>query len=735
MQHQRLLVITHQLPWLIDSNNNFILKRGHSTQFSGTNSLNLKTIHFGHNNDFSNDQKLNLFKKLNGVVVEYPDNISKGHYEGYCKSELWPLFHYVLWDNATDGILENKNYHHYCKVNQAFADAVLLHYQPGDLIWIQDYHFMLLPALLRAALPNAAIGFFLHTPFPSSEIFRCLPRRSEILKGLLGANVIGFQTYSHARHFISSCTRVIGCESSPTGVEYQGFNITIGIFPIGIDINRVETYRQSQAVQNKIKHISTLYKDKIIIIGRDSMDHIKGISQKLDAFEKFLELYPEWHNKVVLIQVSTSSNKANPNIAAKISDSIARINGNFGSLEFVPVHHYHHHLDPEEYFALMSIADVALITPLRDGMNTTSHDYVVCQKGNHGILILSEFTGTAGAMAGAILVNPWDTLGVANAIQDALTKSIEDRQIKHDQLYSYVTSHTSQFWAQSFIKELISKSSVQLQDNPTPVLDFANVHQQYTQSQRRLLLFDYDGTLTPIVKLPKDAVPPPAMLEALKVLVADPKNVVFIISGRDQDALEEWLGHIKGLGLSAEHGSFIKYPGGKWLNLAAELDMAWKVEVAEIFNYYTERTQGSFVEHKRCSITWHYRLADPSYGLFQAKECQHHLEDAILSKLPVEVMVGKKNLEVRPISMNKGEIVKRLVTARTGCDFVICAGDDRTDEDMFRVLRKSQIREDGIFTVTIGSATKMTRADSHVTEPADLIRLLQLLAGTQPCVL
>ncbi|KAJ2993662.1 threalose-6-phosphate phosphatase [Globomyces sp. JEL0801] len=449
------------------------------------------------------------------------------------------------------------------------------------------------------------------------------------------------------------------------------------------------------------------------------MDHIKGISQKLDAFEKFLELYPEWHNKVyskisLMIKgeskdLSTSSNKANPNIAAKISDSIARINGNFGSLEFVPVHHYHHHLDPEEYFALMSIADVALITPLRDGMNTTSHDYVVCQKGNHGILILSEFTGTAGAMAGAILVNPWDTLGVANAIQDALTKSIEDRQIKHDQLYSYVTSHTSQFWAQSFIKELISKSSVQLQDNPTPVLDFANVHQQYTQSQRRLLLFDYDGTLTPIVKLPKDAVPPPAMLEALKVLVADPKNVVFIISGRDQDALEEWLGHIKGLG---------KYPGGKWLNLAAELDMAWKVEVAEIFNYYTERTQ-----------------ADPSYGLFQAKECQHHLEDAILSKLPVEVMVGKKNLEVRPISMNKGEIVKRLVTARTGCDFVICAGDDRTDEDMFRVLRKSQIREDGIFTVTIGSATKMTRADSHVTEPADLIRLLQLLAGTQPCVL
>lgn len=264
----------------------------------------------------------------------------------------------------------------------------------------------------------------------------------------------------------------------------------------------------------------------------------------------------------------------------------------YGSLASVPIHHYHHRIDPEEYYALMSIADAALITPLRDGMNTTSHEFVVCQDKNMGGLILSEFAGSAGAMAGATLVNPWDVLGVACAINDALTRSVEERQVKHKQLVNYVTTHTSAIWAERFVKELELKSLTPNQSDPTPFLDFKHVIKTYNFGKKRLLMFDYDGTLTPIVKVPHNALPPPNMLLALERLVQDPNNVVFIISGRDQDCLDSWLGHIKGLGLSAEHGSFIKYPGGKWINLAAEIDLAWKQEVAEIFNYYTERTQG-----------------------------------------------------------------------------------------------------------------------------------------------
>jgi trehalose-6-phosphate synthase len=206
----------------------------------------------------------------------------------------------------------------------------------------------------------------MHTPFPSSEIFRCLPKRCEILQGMLGSNLIGFQTYSHARHFISSCTRVIGCESSPSDVDFHGFKVAIGIFPMGINLTRLNGYINSESVKEKIKHIGQLFADKKVIVGRDTMDHVKGIQHKLDAFEKFLELYPEWHDRVALVQVS-STNQENPNLFTKVSDTIARINGNYGSLASVPVHHYHHRLDPEEYYALMSIADAALITPLRDG--------------------------------------------------------------------------------------------------------------------------------------------------------------------------------------------------------------------------------------------------------------------------------------------------------------------------------------------------------------------------------
>ncbi|KAL2919461.1 hypothetical protein HK105_201107 [Polyrhizophydium stewartii] len=633
----------------------------------------------------------------------------------------------ILWDNlnASNVRIEARNWIDYVRVNELFADAILAIYQPGDIVWIHDYHLLLLPSLLRRALPHATIGFFLHTPFPSSEIFRCLPRRKEILAGVLGANLVGFQTYAHARHFISSCTRVLGCESSPTGVEFQGFNVSIGIFPIGIDLERIERLRTSEGVQQKIKLIRELFPGKKIIIGRDKLDQIKGIQHKLNAFEKFLQMYPQWHNKVALVQVTSPPQRLVRSFASKISETVSRINGTYGSLEYVPVNYYHQVLDEEEYYALLTLADAALITSLRDGMNTSSHEYVVCQQDNYGSLILSEFTGTAGSMSGAHLINPWDHVGVASAINEALLLSHEDRRLKHKQLLDYVTSHTAQFWAESFIRELRATALIPDQQNPTPFIDVPLIIDRYQSSKKRLLLFDYDGTLTPIRKVPNAAVPPPDMLRAMETLVRDPRNVIFVISGRDQDCLDDWLGHIPNLGLSAEHGSFIKYPGGKWINLAAEIDLSWKEKVVEIFNYFTERTQGSFVEHKHYAVTWHYRLADPDYGIFQAKECQVHLENAILSKLPVEILIGKKNLEVRPISMNKGEIVKRLIQSRLpGCDFVYCVGDDRTDEDMFKALRKSDLPEDTYFTCTIGSATKKTHAQWHVTSTQNVINLM-----------
>ncbi|KAG0165723.1 threalose-6-phosphate phosphatase [Apophysomyces sp. BC1034] len=646
-----------------------------------------------------------------------------GHYNGYCKTIMWPLFNYMVWSDATNGRAEQRHWETYAAVNQLYADHIVQNYRDGDVAWVHDYHLLLVPEMVRSKIPKARIGLFVHAPFASSEIFRCLPKRQEILKGMMGANLVGFQTYAYARHFISTCTRVLGHESTPEGVDGgAGHSCHVGTFPIGIDPARVEQKCKDPLVLPKIRAIAEMYAGKKIVVARDKLDLVKGVLQKLAAFEKFLIEYPQWRNRVVLIQLTDDPTNESTDLERKVSDMVARINGTFGSLEFAPVHHFHHHIQPDEYYALLSIADAALITSGRDGMNTTSLEYVVCQQKKHSPLILSELMGTSGSMSSAIMVNPWDYVGVAKAINDALAMSEEEKRTRQMQLLSHVKSHTASFWAHSFIKMLVH--TIPDQYKLTALLDTEELLCKYKSAEKRLLCFDYDGTLTPIRKTPHTAVPLPQTLTALETLCSDPKNEVWVISGRDEATLDGWLGHIYNLGLSAEHGSFMRYPGtGKWVNMTEHIDMNWKTDVVEIFTYYTERTIGSFIEHKRCAVTWHYRLADPEYGAFQAKECQNHLENAILSKMPVEVLVGKKKLEVRPSVVNKGEVVKRLLN---DFDFCLCCGDDRTDEDMFKILNKSSVETK--FSVVVGAEDKKTQALWHIPTAQDVTEAIHAMA-------
>ncbi|KAG0740386.1 hypothetical protein G6F62_007284 [Rhizopus arrhizus] len=674
--------------------------------------------------------RVQLEQEYNCIPLFLDNESVLGHYHGYCKTLLWPLFNYIVWNDATDGRIEKTWWNYYETVNQKYADLTVEQYQDGDTIWIHDYHLLLTPNMIRKKLPKAHIGLFLHSPFPSSEIFRCLPKRQEILKGMLAANLVGFQTYANARHFISTSTRVLGYEASPEGVEYDGHFCHVGTFPIGINVEAVDVNRRSAEVIPKINAIADMYSDKKILVGRDKLDLVQGVLQKLAAFEKFLLDYPQWQNKVVLIQVTDSPNSADTiKNEHRVSEMVAHINGTYGSLEFTPVHHYYHQIQIDEYYALLSSADAALITSIRDGMNTTSFEYVMCQQEKRGPLIVSELTGTAGSMSSALLVNPWDYSGVAKAINDALVMSEEEKLTRHMQLLAHVKSNTTSFWAHSFAKTLIQTCLLSEQSKNTPKLRLDYLQEQYQQSSKRLLCFDYDGTLTPIQKTPMAAIPPKDMLEYLEKLCQDPRNEVWIISGRDENALTHWLGHIENLGLSAEHGSFVRYPSSKkWINLMEHFDMNWKNDVLEIFTYYTERTTGSFIEHKRCAITWHYRLADPEYGAFQAKECQNHLEQAILSKFPLEVLIGKKNLEVRPAMVNKGEILKRLLSSRsTPFDFVMCCGDDRTDEDMFKTLKKT-IDLNEKFSVMVGPEDRQTQALWHLPTVQEVIDSLQILS-------
>jgi trehalose 6-phosphate synthase/phosphatase len=608
----------------------------------------------------------------------------------YAEHELYTLFHYKQHE-PTDGRSERHWWADYCRMNQAFADRIIELYKPGDIVWVHDYHLLLLPSILRQRIPNIYIGFFLHIPFPSSEFLRCLGRRKEILEGVLGANMIGFQSFSYSRHFSSCCTRILGFDSTSSGVDAYGAHIAIDVFPIGIDVKSInEIAFGDRNVEAKIGRIRAQYAGQKIVVGRDRLDTVRGVAQKLMAFQMFLERHPEWRGKVVLIQVTNPTSveeekeDGGQRMANKISDLVAKINGLYGGLEYTPVYHFPQYLSRDEYFALLRIADVGLITSVRDGMNTTSLEYVVCQKDNHGPLILSEFSGTAGSLTSAIHINPWDLGGVAEAIHQALIMPAEEKANQERKLYRHVTSHTVQTWQKTYIARLLVNLASFNQSFATPVLDKALLLRTYRKAKKRLFMFDYDGTLTPIVKDPQAAIPTDRVIRTIKTLAQDKRNAVWIISGRDQAFLDEWMGHISELGLSAEHGSFIRHPEtDEWENLTEKFDMSWQKEVMDVFQHYTERTQGSFIERKRIALTWHFRRSDPDFGAFQARECKKHLENTVAKKWDVEVMNGKANLEVRPSFVNKGEIAKRLVNSYTAGDapeFVLCLGDDQTDE-------------------------------------------------------
>lgn len=684
----------------------------------------------------------------------------------YADRELYTLFHYKNAEPA-DGRAARKWWADYYKMNKLFADRIMEVYKPGDVVIVHDYFLMLLPSLLRQRLPNIYIGFFLHIPFPSSEYYRCLSQRKEILEGVLGANMIGFQSYSYSRHFSSCCTRILGFDSSSAGVDAYGAHVAVDVFPIGINTAATqEAAFDNPAVVDKITGIQELYAGKKIIVGRDRLDSVRGVYQKLQAFELFLEKYPDWRDRVVLIQITSPATQTadqdedDVKFVNKIADLAAKINGDYGSLSFAPVQHFPQYLSREEYFALLRVADIGLITSVRDGMNTTSLEYVICQKGNYGPLILSEFSGTAGSLDKAIHVNPWDLGGVADAIDRALTMPKDERTEMGEALYEHVVTNNVQNWTQNYVRRLLTNLSSSDQSSSTPALDRTKLLQQYRDAKKRLFMFDYDGTLTPIVKDPQAAIPSDRVIRTLKTLASDPDNAVWIISGRDQAFLDEWMGHIPTLGLSAEHGCFMRPPSSQeWINLAEKTDMAWQQDVMSVFQHYTELTLGSFIERKKVALTWHYRRADPEYGAFQARECQRKLEETVARKYDVEVMAGKANLEVRPRFVNKGEIAKRLIKDYAkDLEFVLCMGDDFTDEgeletfskmsghwghlqpahgiqltklqiDMFRALRNSKLPQDCTFTVTVGASSKQTLASWHLLDPADVISCIALLNG------
>lgn len=399
-----------------------------------------------------------LMDKFNCTAIFLSDTIADLHYNGFSNSILWPLFHYHPGEMNFD----ETAWAAYIQANRQFAGEIAAQVNDNDMVWVHDYHLMLLPQMLREELgtrrKNVRIGFFLHTPFPSSEIYRILPVRREILVGVLSCNLIGFHTYDYARHFLSSVSRIVsGVKTVPNGIEYEGRSISVGAFPIGIDVDKFTNGLTQDTTVARVKQLKQKFGDTKVIVGVDRLDYIKGVPQKLHAFEVFLTENPEWIGKVVLIQVAVPSRgdvEEYQSLRASVNELVGRINGKFGTVEFVPIHYLHRSIPFDELISLYQISDVCLVSSTRDGMNLVSYEYIACQEEKKGSLILSEFAGAAQSLNGAIIVNPWNIEELSDAIKESLTLPIEKKVINFERLFGYISKYTSAFWGEHFVKEL-----------------------------------------------------------------------------------------------------------------------------------------------------------------------------------------------------------------------------------------------------------------------------------------
>ena len=342
------------------------------------------------------------------------------YYNGFSNSTLWPLFHYfpTLVDYKKD------YFEAYRGINQQFAETVVSIYQPGDTIWVHDYQLLLLPQILREVLPEATIGFFLHIPFPSYEIFRLLPSRWKraLLHGILGADLVGFHTHDYVQHFIQSCKMILKVENQFTDILYKDRIIKADLFPIGIDYQKFRNAITDEEVVGIATSLEEKFYNQKIIFSVDRLDYTKGLEYRLDGYEEFLTRYSEWRGRVVFILNIVPSRgviAAYAKRKSRIDEKVSTINGKFSSLHWQPLIYRYNHLSFEELCALYQVADAALITPLRDGMNLVAKEYIASCI-DKGVLILSELTGAASELSEAVLVNPTDVEEVADGIATAL---------------------------------------------------------------------------------------------------------------------------------------------------------------------------------------------------------------------------------------------------------------------------------------------------------------------------
>jgi trehalose 6-phosphate synthase/phosphatase len=654
--------------------------------------------------DIAPEKLKELDKVRAGGLRNHPIIVPKQSYEDYynlyCNNVLWPLFHYER------NMVRHKKqgWNAYCEINEHVANAIIKEAKDDDVIWVHDFQLMLVPGKVKAKRPNLKIGFFLHIPFPSSEIFRELPQRKEILYSLISCDQIGFHDMSYLNHFRSSIQRVLG--ELPT-VEKMW-----GVYPISIDTDTFLKLAVKDDTKACIEKYKANKKKMKWILGVDRLDYIKGLLLKMSAYKAFLRRYPEEREKVQLIQVVIPSRIDVPeyrSLKNRLEQLVSSINGEFGSPTWMPIQYIYHSVNPHELSALYQLSEALFISSRRDGMNLVSLEYVMSQtETNPGVVLLSEFAGAHSTLSYAVSINPWDIHETAAKMKEALHQPLVKRQAEMGAMKDFLKRYTSCDWARLILRDLVRENTEKDQQVALPQ-DGKFSWMKELKNKRVLFFCDLDGTLAPIKANPKDVRLHEDTISLLQS-IGERKNCEFVVvSGRDKEFLEEqFLDNDFEFPLAACHGAYSYSPvDRRWHTRIPQDSTKWKDLVFEILDLYTTRTPESFIEDKGHAITWHYRNSPREFAEFLATKLFFELEEALIGQ-PVQVNRGKKVIEVKSIHANKGYFVQQwMQSANKKPDVVVAIGDDTTDEDMFSVLQERNDIEP--FCIKVGQETSHAR--------------------------
>jgi trehalose 6-phosphate synthase/phosphatase len=623
------------------------------------------------------------------------------YYEGFSNEVLWPVFHYM----PTYARYQQVYWDSYLSVNKKFRDSVLEIAEPGDVIWIHDYQLLLLPGLIRAVLPDVTIGFFQHIPFPSYELYRLIPWRNEIMEGMLGADLIGFHTFDDARHLVQSARRLLpAVNASSNEISYNNRTIVVDSFPMGIDNAKFEALVYSPLVKEQLHTLDKNFQNIKIILSIDRLDYSKGILQRLQAYELFLQQNPEDMSKIVLYMIVVPSRDNVPQykeLRDEIDKVVGSINARYRTIDWQPVFYFYRSFPVEELSALYYQADVCLVTPMRDGMNLVCKEYIASRINNDGVLILSEMAGASKELVDALIVNPNNIRAIANAIMEALNMPKKEQERRMRMMKEIVSKFNIGHWVKLFMTKLSEVKQMQLSMYAKRINNSTrqNIKNFYAHTRNRLIFLDYDGTLVGFKTNIEQAAPDQELNDLLKQLSADKSNRVVIVSGRDPKFLERWFGSLN-IDMISEHGAWTKINGGEWQSVPS-LNALWKKDIFPVLESFTDRTAGAFIEEKDYSLVWHYRKVEESLGELRTSELVNTLRYLVEDK-GLQLLPGNKVVEIKNVEINKGKAALNFLQDRE-YDFIMAIGDDHTDEDIFKALPPTAI------TIKVGSHVSAAR--------------------------